>query len=293
MSGAAASLRGAVVPVAKTAVKTTAAMVDEVRRPQPGITILIYHRVGAGNGGQMDLSPAEFDAQLAWLNATQRVLTLDQALIELGAERAAGERAPAPGSPDGGFAPGVVLTFDDGTTDWVDHVLPALERHKVPATFYVATAFVDEQRPLPGDGVPITWAGLKEMSTSDLLTFGSHTHTHALMDRLAVPDIAGELDRSIELLGDRAEVAVEHFCYPKALQGSPPAEKAIRRRFRSATLAGTRANLPGVDPYRLTRSPIQPTDGQRWFRRKATGGMSFENDLRDLVNRVRYRDAES
>ncbi len=48
-----------------------------------------------------------------------------------------------------------------------------------------------------------------------------------------------------------------------------------------------------MDPYRLTRSPIQPTDGQRWFRRKATGGMSFENDLRDLLNRVRYRDAES
>ncbi len=122
-----------------------------MRRPQPGITILIYHRVGAGNGGQMDLSPAEFDAQLAWLNATQRVLTLDQALIELGAERRAGEGGPAPGSPDGRFTPGVVLTFDDGTADWVDHVLPGLERHRVPATFYVATAVRRRNsRPLPG-----------------------------------------------------------------------------------------------------------------------------------------------
>jgi peptidoglycan/xylan/chitin deacetylase (PgdA/CDA1 family) len=185
------------------------------------------------------------------------------------------------------------VTFDDGTADWVDHVLPALDRHRVPATFYVATAFVDEQRPLPGDGRPISWAGLKEMSTSTLVTLGSHTHTHALMDRLAVPDIAGELDRSIELLGSRAEVTAEHFCYPKALLGSPPAENAIRERFRSATIAGTRANLAGVDPYRLTRSPIQPADGQRWFRHKAVGGMSFENDLRDLLNRARYRGASS
>ena len=293
MTSATTTARRAVTPVARTAVKSSAAAVDLVRRPTPGITILIYHRVGASTGGQMDLSPAAFDEQLAWLRATQRVLTLDQALIELGAERAAGERASAPGSPPGPAGTGVVLTFDDGTADWVDHVLPALERHRVPATFYVATSFVDEQRPFPGDGVPITWDGLKELASSSLVTIGSHTHSHALMDRIPVPDIARELDRSVTLLWERVGVEAEHFCYPKALRGSAPAEAAIKVRFRSATLAGTRANLPGVDPYRLTRSPIQPTDGQRWFRRKATGGMAFENDLRDLLNRVRYRDAES
>lgn len=293
MTDAVTSLRRAVTPVARTAVKSAAAAVDVVRRPAAGITILIYHRVGAGNGGQMDLSPAAFDEQLAWLRATQRVLSLDQALLELGAARLAGEGAAAPSSPSGTPGTGVVLTFDDGTADWVEHVLPALERARVPATFYVATAFVDEQRPLPGDGVPITWAGLKEMTTSKLVTIGSHTHTHALMDRLPVPAIADELDRSIELLGERLGVTPEHFCYPKALLGSPPAEAAIRERFRSATIAGTRANAVGVDPYRLTRSPIQPTDGSRWFRHKATGGMAFENDLRDLLNRVRYRGADA
>lgn len=291
MTTVATRVRAAAVPVARTAVKSAAATADVVRRLTPGITILIYHRVGAGSGGQMDLSPAAFDEQLAWLRATQRVLTMDQALIELGAARRAGEGGDAPGSPPGPSGTGVVLTFDDGTADWVDHVLPALDRHRVPATFYVATAFVDEQRSFPGDGRPITWAGLKEMAGSDLVTLGSHTHTHALMDRLAVPQIADELDRSIDLLHDCVGVAAEHFCYPKALLGSLPAEKAIRDRFRSATLAGTRANLPGVDPYRLTRSPIQPADGRRWFRRKAVGGMSFENDLRDLLNRARYRGA--
>lgn len=287
------SLRQRLTPAARSGLKGTAALVDTVRRPAQGITILIYHRVGAGTGGQMDLSPAAFDEQLAWLRSTQRVLTLDQALGELGSERRAGDDVTDPGSPSGQRGTGVVLTFDDGTADWVEHVLPALERHRVPATFYVATAFVDEQRPLPGDGVPITWAGLKELWNSELVTLGSHTHSHALMDRLPVPQIADELDRSIELLGERVGVRAEHFCYPKALVGSAPAEAAIRERFRSATIARTRANLPGADPYRLTRSPIQPTDGQRWFRRKAAGGMSFENDLRDQLNRVRYRGAAS
>jgi peptidoglycan/xylan/chitin deacetylase (PgdA/CDA1 family) len=288
VTAAVTSLRRAVAPAARTAVKSVAAGVDVVRPPAAGITILIYHRVGAGNGGQMDLSPAAFDEQLAWLRATQRVLSLDQALIELDAARLAGEGATVPRPPSGTPGTGVVLTFDDGTADWVDHVLPALDRAQVPAT-----AFVDEQRPLPGDGVPISWAGLKELTTSSLVTIGSHTHTHALMDRLPVTAIAAELDRSVELLGERVGVVAEHFCYPKALLGSPPAEAAIRERFRSATIAGTRANAVGVDPYRLTRSPIQPTDGSRWFRHKATGGLSFENDLRDLLNRVRYRGANS
>lgn len=293
MTAAVTSLRRSATPAARTAVKSAAAAVDLVRRPAAGITILIYHRVGAGSGGQMDLAPAAFDEQLAWLRSTQRVLTLDQALDELGAVRRAGEGATAPGLPGGTPGTGVVITFDDGTADWVDHVLPALERHGVPATFYVTTGFVDGSVVVPGDGTPISWAGLKELATSQLVTIGSHTHTHALMDRLSVTEIAGELDRSIDLLGEQVGVRAEHFCYPKALMGSPAAEVAIKARFRSATIAGTRANAVGVDPYRLTRSPIQPTDGQRWFRHKAVGGMSFENDLRDLLNRVRYRGAES
>lgn len=263
--------------------KTTAAAFDVVRPPAQGITILIYHRVGAGTGGQMDLSPVAFDEQLAWLQATQRLLSLDQAVAEL---TTSNDHA----QPD---RSGVVLTFDDGTADWVDHALPALVRHDVPATFYVATGFVDGSAALPDDAAPISWAGLSELASSPLVTLGSHTHSHALMDRLAPEQIDDELDRSIELIGEHTGVHAEHFCYPKALAGSAAAEAAIRQRFRSATLAGTRPNAVGTDPYRLARSPVQPTDGRRWFRRKATGGMALENDLRDLLNRARYRGATS
>ncbi len=271
------SLGSTLGPVLRSTTKATAAAVDRVRPPRPGITILIYHRIGSGTGGQMDLRVDDFERQLEWLRSTQRIITLDRAVAEVtGTEP---------------LQPGVVVTFDDGTADWVEHVLPVLDRLHVPATFYVATAFVEERRAFPGDGRPISWAGLKEMSTSRLVTLGSHTHTHALMDRLPVPDIADELDRSIGLLGDRVGVDPTHFCYPKALLGSPPAQAAIRERFRSATLAGTRSNTRGADPYRLARSPIQAADGQRWFRHKAVGGLGFEDMVRDRLNALRYRGA--
>ncbi len=271
------SVRTTLGPVLRSSTKATAALIDRVHPPVDGITILIYHRVGAGTGGQMDLASSEFDQQIEWLRSNRRILTLDRAVSEL--------TGPEP------VEPGVVITFDDGTSDWVDRALPILDRHQVPATFYVATAFVEERRPFPGGGTPISWAGLKEMATSRLVTLGSHTHTHALMDRLPIPDIADELDRSIGLLGDRVGVDVEHFCYPKALLGSQPAQSAIRERFRSATLAGTRSNQRGADPFRLSRSPIQAADGQRWFREKAVGGMGFEDRLRDRLNTLRYRGA--
>lgn len=37
----------------------------------------------------------------------------------------------------------VVLTFDDGLRDHLDHALPVLERHGAPGTFYVTTGFAD------------------------------------------------------------------------------------------------------------------------------------------------------
>lgn len=280
------SLRAQVAPVLRQGLKGTAAAVDVLRRPTPGITILIYHRVGAGAGGQMDLSPAAFEAQLEWLARSQRVLSLDEALIELGGAASRSADADA-------LRPGVVLTFDDGTTDWIDHVLPALDRHRIPATFYVATSFIEDSAPFPGDGRPLSWAGVEELAASPWATVGSHTHRHLLLDRLPAAEIADELDRSIDLLGTHLGGPVEHFAYPKAVAGSPAAEREVRARFHSAVLAGTRSNQVGVDPYRLTRSPIQPSDGFRWFTRKANGGLRAEDDLRGALNRVRYRGLSS
>lgn len=278
------------VSAARSTIKGLAVATDLIHRPRPGVTILIYHRVGAGAGGQMDLDPGLFDEQLAWLSQTQRVLSLDQAMVELAGPDGTARSDTA---HSGEVRSGVVLTFDDGTSDWVDHVLPHLERHRIPATFYVATSFIDEQRQFPGEGRPLSWSALAELSSSEYVTIGSHTHRHMLLDRLEPTQIDEELDRASELLGEHLGVTPEHFAYPKAVAGSASAEDAVRARFRSAVLAGTRANHPGDDLHRLARSPVQASDGMRWFRHKALGRMHLEDDLRQLANRARYRKLEA
>jgi peptidoglycan/xylan/chitin deacetylase (PgdA/CDA1 family) len=212
------------------------------------------------------------------------VVSLGEALVWLG--------RPDDGRNTGTGVDPVVVTFDDGTADFVEHALPILERHRLPVTLYAATAFIDEGRPFPGDGLPLSWRGLADACETGLVDVGSHTHGHRLLDRLPADQVDDELDRSIELIGEHLGRPARDFAYPKAVAGSPAADHAVRRRFRSAALGGSRPNRAGAtDPYRLARSPIQRSDGMHWFGRKLEGGMAAEEGLRRLVNRLRYAGA--
>ncbi len=265
-------------------VKGAAAAIDIARRPAGGVVVLAYHRVGGRTPSPVDLPTALFAAQVEELSAAGRIVDLDAALDLLAGPEPVTDLAPWP----------VVLTFDDGTADWVDEVLPVLVEHRAPATFYVATEHVEDARSFPLDGRPISWSGLGELVASGLATVGSHTHGHLLLDRVPAVEAAADIDRSCGLLGDRLGVDCSHFAYPKAVLGSPPVEAEVRRRFRSAALGNGIANLIGAtDPFRLARTPVQVTDGLRWFRRKADGGLGFEAQLRELANRRRYAQART
>ena len=267
--------------VAVEASKTVSAAVDIFRPRRRGIVILLYHRVGARQLVEMNLTTELFARQI-------EVIASDESAVDLAAALDLLQRERAPSVDP------TVVTFDDGTVDFVDRALPVLVEHRVPATLYLATDHIERQLPFPYDGRPVSWAALRDVLETGLVTIGSHTHTHALLDRIPPRGAEEELRRSIGLIEERLGVHPEHFAYPKALAGSPANEAIVRRHFRSAALAGTRPNRYGrTDPHRLARSPIQAADGMRWFERKRRGGMRFEDDLRRVVNRRRYAGATS
>jgi peptidoglycan/xylan/chitin deacetylase (PgdA/CDA1 family) len=256
----------------RTIVKAGAAAVPA----PPGTVVLIYHRVGRRSTLDVDLATAEFERQVAWLADQGRTASLRRSLDAL----------QGPGAGLGS----VVVTFDDGTADFAETALPILVKHQIAVTLYLATAFVEEERPFPDDGRPVSWAALRDACATGLVDVGSHTHTHAVLDRLPASEVADELDRSKQLIEDRLGRPCLDFAYPKALPPSPAAATAVRERFRSAALAGTRPNRPGrTDPYRLARSPIQRSDGMHYFEKKVAGRMALEDSLRTVANRWRYR----
>lgn len=277
------SVRDAAARAGRRGVRVAARALDRVAPPASGVVVLSYHQVGAARPGPVNTPVAAFDEQVAML-AGQRVagrpVSLDQAVDALGA-------SPTPVDL-------LAVTFDDGTADFVEHALPVLVRHQVPVTLYVATAFVEEQRSFWDDGTVLSWAALRDALTTGLVTVGTHTHRHTLLDRADPAVVADELDRSIGLVHDRLGVGAMHFAYPKAVAppAGSPAEAAVRARVRSAAVAGGRVNRWGrTDPWRLHRSPVVAADDLDAVGRKARGGLRLEGAARDALDRVRYAGA--
>jgi len=109
----------------RTLLKQMLVQGDRVMKPAAGVTVLIYHRVGGGTGGEVDLDVDAFRAQLEHLRTHHTVIDLDAAAAVLEGDGAGG----GADLPEGA----VVVTFDDGTDDFCDVVVPALVEYGVPA----------------------------------------------------------------------------------------------------------------------------------------------------------------
>src|SRR4051794_5969414 len=112
------------------AMKRAAVTADRLHPPARGAVVLIYHRVGRRSNLEVDLPEHLFAEQMAARAARGGAATLDAALRALDGPMPADRRDDP-----------VVVTFDDGTADFTDLVLPILVEHKVPAVLYVATDF--------------------------------------------------------------------------------------------------------------------------------------------------------
>ena len=268
----------------RDACKRAAFLVDGLLPAQTGTVVLAYHRVGGRTSSPVDMPTSMFERQMAHLRALGSVLPIDVGLRRLVADSA------RPGSAPRSFDGDIVLTFDDGTADFADEVMPHLLENDLPATIYVATSHVDDQVEFPGGAKPLSWNALRDCVSTGLVTVGAHTHTHALLDRCDPMTIDTELDICNDRIATELGIEPQHFAYPKAIAGNPYAERAVRRRYRSAAVAGTRTNRPGAtNPWHLRRSPIQNADEWPGFLRKLEGGMRVEDDVRSLINTVRYR----
>jgi peptidoglycan/xylan/chitin deacetylase (PgdA/CDA1 family) len=244
-----------VTTLARKAAKAAVLPAGVTGRRKPGdVVVLLYHRVGRGDR-EIDLPIGQFERQLEHLTSTDRVLSLQDAVA-------------------GGHGGGVVLTFDDGTRDFHEFVLPLLVRYRVPAVLYAATSMIE--RHANGDLDALTWGQLEEAVSSGLVTVGSHTHRHANLARAKEGEAEEEMRRSKELIEENLGVSCRHFAYPWAV-ASPLAARAARRLFETAALDAWRTNRAGqFDRYRLGRVPILRSDGVVFFKAKTRGALDSE-----------------
>jgi len=98
------------------------------------LSILIFHRVFAEPDPifPQEMHARRFDEVCGWVKSWFNVLPLDQAAAHLKAGTLPARAA--------------CITFDDGYADNHDVAMPILQRHGLPATFFIATGFLDGGR---------------------------------------------------------------------------------------------------------------------------------------------------
>jgi peptidoglycan/xylan/chitin deacetylase (PgdA/CDA1 family) len=224
--------------------------------------ILAYHRVAPrperGPAPTWNVTPRRFRAQLEGLLAEgYRPLPLGRLLA----------RGPLPRRA---FA----VTFDDGYECVHRHAWPVLRDLGVPATVFLATAYLDGREPFPFDDwaqagsprvEPASWRPLStaqcaEMLAGGLVELGSHTHTHGAF-RGRPEALAGDLAASLTVLRGRFGLKQVTFAFPYGVAG--PALAAAARRAGVLCGLTTEPALvrPGSDPFAWGRFGVEDADG--------------------------------
>jgi peptidoglycan/xylan/chitin deacetylase (PgdA/CDA1 family) len=239
------------------------------RARPPGVYFLLYHKVSGELPIGIDLPRAVFRRQLVHLHRTGRVVAYDAALATLEAGR--------PPARDL-----FVLTFDDGYRDFYTDAFPLLQALRLPATLFVTTRFVEDGVPCvmrepPARPVrPVTWAMLREMHTSGLVTLAAHTHTHGTLPGQSPARVLDELVRPRALIEERVGAPVRHFASPRGAWDET-VETHVRRIYASAAVAGwSKETAEGFDRYRIRRLPVLRRDGSLYFRAKVRGWLEQE-----------------
>lgn len=215
------------------------------------VPIAMYHSIARTTNPRYErfaLAPELLREQLdALVDGNWHTLTAS----EYAAARASGRALPARS---------VVLTFDDGFTDFATVALPMLADRGLSATLYVPTGWVgvasrwmvhegETERPL------LDWAQLAEVAAAGV-EIGAHSHTHPQLDRLPPWRLAAELRRPRELVEQQLQVPVPTFAYPYGYRSAAVRKAVAEAGYLAACAVDDLPAGPADDPYDLPRLTI-------------------------------------
>jgi peptidoglycan/xylan/chitin deacetylase (PgdA/CDA1 family) len=217
----------------------------------PRITVLLYHRVTDEVRDNLTVGIAQFDRQMELIRAHCQPLSIEEVLGSSTIPRAK--------------KPLVAVTFDDGYLDNYEHAVPILERHGIPAAFYVSTGIVNSDNRFPHDirrenpPIPVmSWDQLRAMRRRGF-TIGSHSVYH--IDCAAEPEarVKEELVRSRDDLVRELDLREVMFAYPYGGRRhmTPERLELVKQTGYVACLSaygGT--NVRHVDRYNILRRGI-------------------------------------
>jgi peptidoglycan/xylan/chitin deacetylase (PgdA/CDA1 family) len=248
-----------------------------------GVSILTYHRVAPRSTDTpptWNVTPQHFRGQLEGILARGHRPASVRDLLEL-------HREGRP-MPRGVFA----VTFDDGYECVHHHAWPILKNLGVPATVFLATAYLDQETPFPFDDwseagsarvpaaswKPLTTAHCIEMSSEGLIELGSHTHTHAVF-RGRPEALRQDLALSVSVLRERFGVTAPTFAFPFGIAG-PTLVEAARQAGVVCSLSTEPVMVhSSSDPFTWGRFTVDNSDTPATIAARLDGWFSLARSL--------------
>ena len=221
--------------------------------------VLMYHMVREHIEGakfnKLRVTPAQFEQQVAWMKVQGfHFVTMRELQQNWGQHP---EKT-------------VAITFDDGYLDNLENAYPILEKYQAKATIYVVVDRHDRdwstykkvhhnsgelaREPKLND------AQVQFLANSGLVEIGSHTMTHANLDKLDDAECLLELNESKQQLEQLIQQPVTSFAYPFGIYSDRDVYLAQQAGYRNAVT--TKEGIDGLSPdfMQLQRIKISGKD---------------------------------
>jgi peptidoglycan/xylan/chitin deacetylase (PgdA/CDA1 family) len=230
---------------------TSTAKENEVKSSGLKIPILYYHYIEVNPNPIRDpgrnsllITPENFLSQMIYLkNAGYTSITYDDLLS---------------GFKNAGTLPSkpIIITVDDGYTDFFSNAFPILKKLNIKATVFVLS-----QGGKIKPGFYMSDNQIKELSQSPLITVGCHTEDHMDLkgrsETLQRKEIFGCKKQLESLIG----MTVRHFAYPYGAYDPTTIRLVKEAGFETASTTNPGSYQSQNTPYTLKRIRVGNYDG--------------------------------
>ena len=215
---------------------------------RPALRVLCYHQVHPDGPNRFTVTPQQLDQQLGYLVRAGFQFIHARDLLS---------GNPLPERP-------LLLTFDDGYVDNLEHAQPVLQRHGAKATIFIVTAHAGDRAQWNTDGAALMSPRQLHELDPKLIELALHSHWHRAFGSLSPDEIEDDLQKNLAFfcehdLNVRLEVARAARAHPAS---APSADGSANRLNR----------LPIASPYEIQRIDVRGDASDGAFRRKLWTG---------------------
>jgi peptidoglycan/xylan/chitin deacetylase (PgdA/CDA1 family) len=225
------------------------------------VIVLCYHALSPTWEAALSTTPERFEHQIGMLvKRGYRGMTFTQAINSRLSGRV------------------LAVTFDDAYRSVLELALPILERHRVPATVFAPTDFIDSEQSMRWAGIdrwrggphereltPMSWAELRTLADAGW-EIGSHTGSHPHLTQVDDDALGDELERSKRACEHHLAGPCTSIAYPYGDVDARVVAATARAGYRAAATLPSR--LHSREALEWPRIGVYCADGDLRFRLK-------------------------